>query len=191
MNTFQVYELFNALKAHFTTDYDYFKYKGKVNVSPQTLEHRKDKYFFSKLAQKNDPKGYIIANLIDNPNKWIGSFFYDEGQECYKKWQKRIESLTYTIQEECKVLDKDFDKNVVILGHEHPQLLHRYLRGEISLETLIILNEFCHFIGYWNKKLKDDPIWEETFFKLKKYRPFLPKYDKEKIKQVILRVFNE
>ena len=54
---FAAFALYNALKLHFTSEsYDYFKYNGKTNVSPQSFMTRKDKYQFYKLSRKYNPE---------------------------------------------------------------------------------------------------------------------------------------
>ena len=54
----------------------------------------------------------------------------------------------------------------------HPLLLKSYLGGEISLETLTILEKVFSFRKEFDKKLQD-PVWESVSLKLKKYLPFL------------------
>ena len=66
MNEFECYSTYTALKLHFTTDYDYFKYNGKHNASVASFEKRTDKRFFKRLAKRNiNIVEYYVANLID------------------------------------------------------------------------------------------------------------------------------
>ena len=51
MNEFEAYKEYIALKLHFTSDYDYFKYNGKTNVTLHSFEERKDKYHFKRLRR--------------------------------------------------------------------------------------------------------------------------------------------
>ena len=51
MNEFEAYKHYLALKLHFSSDYDYFKYNGKTNATQQSFEKRKDRFRFSKLAR--------------------------------------------------------------------------------------------------------------------------------------------
>ena len=56
-----------ALKLHFSSDYDYFKYNGKTNATQQSFEKRKDRFRFSKLARKlEDPLliEFFVSNII-------------------------------------------------------------------------------------------------------------------------------
>ena len=40
---FKAYKLYLAVKNHFTTSYDYFKYNGKVNAKEDSFLKRRDK----------------------------------------------------------------------------------------------------------------------------------------------------
>ena len=44
MNEFDACQLYMALKLHFTTKYDYFKYNGKTKFTVAQFNKRKDKY---------------------------------------------------------------------------------------------------------------------------------------------------
>jgi hypothetical protein len=55
-NGFTAYSEYLAIKRHFTTKYDYFKYNGKVNVSKESFESRRDAYQFQRLSKKKDYK---------------------------------------------------------------------------------------------------------------------------------------
>ena len=37
MNEFETYEKYVALKLHFTSEYDYFRYNGKTSVTPKSF----------------------------------------------------------------------------------------------------------------------------------------------------------
>ena len=63
---FNAYRTYLALKQHFTSNYDYFKYNGKVNVSPNSFETRKDKFHFYKLSKKKDYQKIILSTIVDN-----------------------------------------------------------------------------------------------------------------------------
>ena len=57
-------------------------------------------------------------------------------------------------------------------GSRHPDILKSYLRDEISIETLVILDRILGFSKDWDKKLSD-PVWETVSMRIKKYSPFL------------------
>lgn len=192
MSAFECYKEYVALKQHFTQrNYDYIKYNGKVkSATEKSFLARKDKLFFMKLAKHQDPKNFLIANMIESNKVWIGELAYnEEAQRKYLDWTKRIQSLTYTFKLDINKLKEEFNSNFLIDDNSHPYALRLYLQKEISLETLVILVELACCFRYWNSKMDYDPLWEELSLRIKKYSPFL-KYDVNKFKQILIVKFD-
>ena len=193
---FVAYALWNALKLHFTSNsYDYFKYNGKTNVSKQTFTTNKSKYHFYKLSRKynlEELKDFYVANFIQGKGDWVGDLLQD-GDENYTKWQKTQQSLTYTFENDIIVL-LDNVKNpndlLVVRNNEFPKLMQYTTQGDITLETLIILNDLMNFFPMWEKEIYDDIVWPNFKNKCVKYKPFLH-YDKEKFKQILKEKIKE
>ena len=144
MSAFECYKEYIALKNHFTNPtYDYFKYNGKVNISYNTFEKRKDKLFFQKLAKHTDVKNFLVANFANDEKSWIRSLAYnEEAEKIYKDWLKKNQSLSYTFKEDLKKLHEDFNTNLICKNNQHPILFKKFLGKEICLETLCLLLEF-------------------------------------------------
>jgi hypothetical protein len=68
--------------------------------------------------------------------------------------------------------DSNFDSMFMLDGSRHPQILKEYLKDNISIETLIILDRILGFRKNWDKKLQD-PVWETVSMRMRKYSPFL------------------
>jgi len=177
---FEVYQMYLALKQHFTKDsYDYVKYRGKVSASEKSFEERLDRYFFKKLATKYDRTkilDYFVANFISNPKGYIKSF----SDKIYESWKAKRESFSYKFREDVNLLlnnyespyqDK-FDKLFEVRSGEHPILLKHYFSGEINLETLVVFEICLGFIDRFDKVLTD-PIWKDTKRQVIKYKPFV------------------
>jgi hypothetical protein len=177
---------------HFTTkDYDYIKYNGKLRITGDQFERRKDKYFFHKLAKRKDVKEFLIANFVSGNNQiWIGDLVNNSStEENYTQWKKRTQALAYMFEEDLKKCLTNLDDNVIIKDNQHPFMLKLFLRKKISIETLLILNDLTGFFSHWNKHLKDDIIWKDVHLVCVKYRPFL-NYDKAKMKATALKIFS-
>ena len=194
---FAAYALWNALKLHFTSEsYDYFKYNGKTNVSKQTFTTNKSKYQFYKLSRKynlEELKDFYVANFIQGKGDWVGDLLQD-GDENYTKWQKTQQSLTYTFENDIIVLLDNKVENpndlLVVRNNEFPKLMQYTTQGDITLETLIILNDLMNFFPMWEKEIYDDIVWPSFKTKCVKYKPFLH-YDKEKFKQILKEKIKE
>jgi hypothetical protein len=194
---FAAFAMFHAMKLHFTSDsYDYVKYNGKTNVTKTTFSTRKDKYSFYRLSRKfglTELKDYYIANFLVDDVQWVGDILGPESEENYKKWQKRIQSLTYTFENDIIVLlDKVENPNdlLVVRNNQFPKLMQYATQGDISLETLIILDDLMNFFPMWEKEIYDDIVWPNFKIKCMKYKPFLH-YDKEKFKQILKEKIKE
>jgi|TARA_B100000085_G_scaffold80512_1_gene72589 hypothetical protein len=189
---FEVYKMYLALKQHFTkSDYDYFKYRGKVRANENSFEQRRDRYFFKKLATRHSDKKlleYFVANFASDPKGYLRSF----SEDIYTDWRIYQESFTYKFKEEINLLLEDlgtpyeqtFETIFITKRGEHPHLIKRYFAGEVSLETLAVLEHCLGYVDDLDKKLTD-PMWKETKMRIKKYEPFLS-IDCKKYKSVIL-----
>ena len=176
---FETYQTYLSMKSHFTNrKYDFFKYGGKSRATMSSFNKRKDKYWFEKTSRKYSDEeiiDFLLSNFVstDNPqNLWIGEII-NSGERKYTEWMKRKQSLTYLFKEQSKELLLENDLNEVFnCSKGHPLVLKRYLGGEISLETLTILEKVFSFRKEFDKKLQD-PVWETVSLKIKKYIPFI------------------
>ena len=187
------YRCYLALKNHFTKDhYDYIKYRGKTRASNAAFYKRKDRFWFEKFArQKNDKEieEFFVSNFIystDHSTMWIGEMI-KEGEGRYQEWQKKVQSLTYVFKQETesvfenKKVDDMFD-----CSKGHPPILKIYLRGDISLESMVIYDRILGYGKDFDKRLKD-PVWETVSRKIKKYSPFL-NIDVSRYKKILKEV---
>jgi len=191
---FDAYRCYLSMKNHFTKDkYDYHKYRGKSRATVQSFYKRKDRFWFEKLARnKSDQEvvEFFVSNFITctDPGKlWIGEMIKD-GEGRYTEWKKRNQSLSYVFKEETESLfsDGNFDSMFAMDGTRHPQILKEYLRKNISIETLVILDKILGFRGNFDSHLKD-PVWETVSMRIKKYSPFL-NIDVQRYKQILKQV---
>ena len=176
---FETYRTYLSMKSHFTNPkYDFIKYGGKSRATMTSFNKRKDKYWFEKTSRKYSDQeiiDFLLSNFINatNPqNLWIGEII-NSGERNYADWKRRKQSLTYLFKEQVeKLIYENNLEEVFDCSKGHPPLLKKYLGGEISLETLTILEKVFSFAKNFDKKLKD-PVWESVSLKIKKYIPFI------------------
>jgi len=198
MTGYETFGLYQALKLHFTQEsYDFFKYNGKTNVSVTTFENRKDKYHFYKLsrrlAQKEDMIDFIVANLVEDEKTWVGSLLMQESEVNYRKHQKVIQSMSYTFENDCKLIFSDCILNpneVLMTDGDYPVLLKKGLQKSVNIESVCLLNNMLGFVPMWSKKIADTIHWPNYRMKLLKYSAFIPK-DDVKYKLILKKVLNE
>jgi len=189
------YRCYLALKNHFTKDhYDYIKYRGKTRASNEAFYKRKDRFWFEKFArQKNDKEveEFFVSNFIystDPATMWIGEMI-KEGEGRYSEWKRKVQSLTYIFKQETEnVFDNKRVDDMFDCSKGHPPILKIYLKGDISLESMVIYDRILGYGKDFDKRLKD-PVWETVSRKIKKYSPFLNidvSHYKKILKEVII-----
>jgi len=193
---FETYRTYLSMKSHFTNPkYDFIKYGGKSRATMTSFNKRKDKYWFEKTSRKYSDQeviDFLLSNFVNatNPqNLWIGEII-NSGERTYAEWKMRQQSLTYMFKEQSENLLSENDLSKVFsCSKGHPLLLKKYLGGEVSLETLSILEKIFSFQKNFDKKL-NDPVWETVSMKLKKYLPFL-NINVFQFKKVLREIINE
>ena len=188
MTPYEAYRSFHALKMHFTSNYDYVKYNGKIKADVHSFDQRKDKYQYYRLSKKKDPFNFLIANFVDGDLKWIGDVFDDKSEEAYNSWLKRQQSLTYIFTQDLEKLCTLFNDNFIVVNGQHPLLLKMYFRREITIETMIILDDILGIFKYWNKNIEDGVLWPSIYKKCMKYKPFFH-YDSFKCRKILKTKF--
>ena len=193
---FETYQAYLGMKSHFTNPkYDFIKYGGKSRATITSFNKRKDKYWFEKTSRKYSDQeviDFLLSNFVNatNPqNLWIGEII-NSGERTYAEWKMRQQSLTYMFKEQSENLLSENDLSKVFsCSKGHPLLLKKYLGGEVSLETLSIMEKIFSFQKNFDKKLTD-PVWETVSLKLKKYLPFL-NINVFQFKKVLRDIVNE
>ena len=176
---FETYKTYLAMKQHFTKDkYDYHKYCGRSRATLSAFHKRKDRYFFEKMSRSHPDKeieDYFVANFVsckDPETLWIGEIIR-EGDDNFRQWQKKVQSLSYVFREDATSLfDEQRVDDVFDCSNGHPPILKSYLGGFTSLETMVLCDRILGYVINFDKKLKD-PVWETVSRRIKKYTPFL------------------
>lgn len=189
MNPFESYQMYVAMKRHFSGSYDYVKYHGKVNVSVASFEKRRDKYMFHKLSKQADPVGLVVANMFVNPDVWVGDLFDERASAVYTEMKRRRETLSYTFKQELLNV-VNLEKALKVVDNEHPLLFRLYRSGKISPETMIILDSIGYIFDYWSKNIHDEYLWPEDRKRLENLASFFD-FDKAKYKKIFKEVMDE
>ena len=182
MEPFDVYRSYLALKLHFTTDkYDVIKQKGRVRATKQAFFRRTDLYSIKKISNNYSDKeviNFLVANFVSG-DKW-GGIFDSDSKETYLGWKKRIESISYIYKNDLEKIFKHarkFSKNVDDIftsqDGQHPDIMKLYMRNDVSIETLVIMNKLNQFVHRNDELLSNDVMWPDISRLIKKYSPFL------------------
>ena len=180
---FDVFKTYLAVKNHFTTDYDYNKYGGRVTAKLESFTKRPDRYFFHKLSKRyneRDILDYFVANFAVDGNKWIGSVLNNEGSENYSRYRKYKEAFGYHFRNDCVAIVHDFSRRGIsfddgfgVFNGQHPRVLRLLIQKKIHIQTAIVLDSILSFSKVWNKEISEKVVWPKIAHTLTKLKPFV------------------
>ena len=179
MNGYDLYGLYQAIKLHFTSEkYNFFQYDGKTRVSIDAFQKRRDKFLFHRLARKyrdDEMVPFLVANFVHSDDNWTKSLLEDEAEETYRDWKRTTDSMSKIYVEDLqKIATKEtFNDLFKVEDGQFPKLLVTFLQKDVTIETMVILNNIFDFIRIWDKKISDDIIYPKVSRKIRKYGAFL------------------
>lgn len=179
MNGYDLYGLYQAIKLHFTSEsYNFFHYDGKTRISVDAFQKRRDKFLFHRLARKyrdDEMVPFLVANFVHSDDNWTRSLLEEEAEQTYREWKRTTDSMTKVYVEDLqKIATKEtFNDLFKIDNGQFPKLLTLFLQKEVTIETMVILNNIFGFIKIWDKKISDDIIYPKVSRKIRKYGSFL------------------
>ena len=203
MNGFEVYKVYLAIKLHFTSknqSYDFHKHGGRTTARLETFTKRRDRYFFHKLSKSyNDITivDYFVSNFVTNTNLWVGDIIGHSGDEAYKEWSKRLESLHYYYEQDIDyILERmtankmSFDDIFTSKDGQHPPILKMVLSKKICVETFVILEDILSFAKRLDKDISETVLWPKMHDRVIRYRPFM-KFNNTKYKMTLKNKLKE
>jgi len=179
MNGYDLYCTYQAIKLHFTSEnYNFFQYDGKTRVSVDAFQKRRDKFLFHRLARKyrdDEMVPFLVANFVHSDDNWTRSLLEDEAEETYRDWKRTTDSMSKIYVEDLqKIATKEtFNDLFKVEDGQFPKLLVAFLQKDVTIETMVILNNIFDFIRIWDKKISDDFIYPKVSRKIRKYGAFL------------------
>ena len=195
---FDVFKTYLAVNNHFTTDYDYQRYGGRVTAKLESFTKRPDRYFFHKLSKRyneRDILDYFVANFAVDGNKWVGNLINNEGTENYTRYRKYKDAFEYHFRNDCVSISNDFarrgirfDDGFFVHGGQHPRVLRLHIQRKIYIQTTIILDSILSFSKVWDKEISEKVVWPKISLTLAKLKPFVL-YNQTQAKLIMKDVF--
>ena len=179
MNGYDLYCTYQAIKLHFNSEnYNFFHYDGKTRVSVDAFQKRRDKFLFHRLARKyrdDEMVPFLVANFVHSDDNWTKSLLEEEAESTYREWKRKTDSMSKIYVEDLeKIASKDnFNELFKVEDGQFPKLLTAFLQNDVTIETMVILNNIFDFIRIWDKKISDDIIYPKVSRKIRKYGSFL------------------
>ena len=161
-----------------------------MKLKKSSFEKKNDRYQYAKLLKTSDWEGLVLSNIVSNPNIWVGDLFSEEAMIVYYDWKKVNNSLTYTFKSDINRFDDDLSNTFKVKNGRYPLPIDLYQKGEIRLETLVLLNRIFKCFDYWDSKIEDLILYPLLSQKVRKYEPFVKYKDTQKLIQIIQSKYN-
>jgi hypothetical protein len=180
MTGYDFYKLYNAIRLHFSSEsYNFFTFDGQIKSSVDAFEKRKDKYVFHKLARMYKEEvavSFLVANFVAGNASFSRKLVSAEAAKAYTEWMRVTESMSETFKNDLARIvpvPTEFNKLFEVNDGQLPRLLVCLQQKDITIETMVILNNILDFIRIWDKKIEDDVIYPKYSMKIRKYGSFL------------------
>ena len=183
LDTFQLYL---SIKTHFTSDYDFFKYRGRIaekSCSYDVLVKKNYHPLIKKLSRTYSAKelrDYFLSNMLVQEGQYI--FDIDsEGKRVYTDFIRRKESRTYIFRQDInrvcmevsKLKKRHFWDSAEINNGQHPLLFRLFVGSFLSPETMCILYQIKPYLHDWDEQIKETILYPIVANQIKKLSPFI------------------
>lgn len=172
-----------TLKKHFTDEKYDLKKIGKITpvaVSDATYDKVKNRlYRFNKFAANNKPDDvirFLVANFVNGDA--YGGLYSMDGEDVYKVWKSRIESVEYLFKKDvANLLKRWYDTDSMDLEEilkpngGMPYVLSEMMGNRVEFETALILDKLYKWCD--NVPSSYDNAWRNERLLLQKYSPFV------------------
>jgi len=186
-----VYKLYLVMKNHFSGRYDAIKYRWEIKITEEAFRKRKDKYFFTKLAERFTFKEIyfiFLSNMIANPDSWVGNIDEDS-IVFYRQYIGKLRRIDSVFVDDVKNLYEFSRMKNISLAQvfqysvkSSTSYITKLVQSQvISYETFMILDSILNIINK-HDEVATDFVWNELSKKLTAYRKIIEISDEEKIK---------
>ena len=193
LTALQAYQTYLSIQAHFKRHkYNAFRYNFKTNASKDAFLKRRDRHFFTKLANRFTKQDDLIEYLVAN-NVADKTFVGDMDIDTYYDWAKRKIQRFHQFKLDmkklvCYIPEHGFDAVFIDNNGQYPIMIKKLLAGEVSLETVVIFHKLSNAA---NQMPDFDPmIWPDLKRKIVKYAPFI-RIDKDKYQTALLNIMKD
>ena len=138
----------------------------------------------AKEYNATELRDFYVANLLEE-KQYITELLDDEAKRTYTDYLRRRQSLSYNCTNDlARVFVKGLKEPFIVSDNAYPLIVLLFLRREVSIETMVILDDFLGYTNKFNSHYDGDIVWSKVSKKISKYRPFL-EYDKAKMKSIL------
>lgn len=189
---FEAYVMYLAMQKHFSTNYDFFQYNGKVKVSTEAYSKRNDMFSFEKLTKlvpEEDLIDFYVCHFLENPKEWIRNM----NKTNLEIYRSKMKNLSKIFRDDLQTIALEgVGRMMACEGNGIPKIHNLMIANTIELETGIIIDAIVPYVDKHADEIQVPFVFPDHIKKMKKYRPFLvKKIGTETINTVMKDVFKD
>jgi len=170
---YEAYILYLALQKHFSSDYDFFKYNGKVKASVQAYEGRQDIFAFEKLVKiidvKEDLMDFFVSHFLEDSKMYIRSM----QKGTMDKWRAHLRQMPTQFKEDMYAIKRAGPAECMAVKNDIPLIHKKVIDGEIKMESVVLLNQLWPLVDKHEKEVDVPFVWPDYIKKIRNYSPFV------------------
>ena len=187
MSPYKFFKIYMAVKLHFTTSYDIFKYGGKSHtIKRETFEDRPDRHKFVWLGERFHSDDHALRFCVFNfaeRDDWLFMQFI-ELNDVYLRHEAFYSAFNVNFKKDYDYIN-DIKRGKGLSFHDltsrtrsgnKAPLLQLLLQGFVSLEFVSILDARYAFSDKWLSENSLDPLVQDAVKRIKKYEPFIKNF---------------
>ena len=192
MTGYEVYRYYVTVQQHYTVKSYNMLTDRAIYPKVEQYKKRHDWALFETIGKKFTDKikllELMIANYAYAENRFI--YNYSAAVDNLDRWIKVRERISMQLSEDCGIIVNEskqrnisFDKIFHSPENGYPLIFSLYWGGQISIESICILDSIYNFTDTWC----DYPTFyliENDVQRIQKTKPFV-KYSKEKISKIL------
>ena len=133
-------------------------------------------------------RDFLVANLSIE-DTWVGNLLDGRADDIYKDFIAYNQSLAYRFNDELTYVLDHIETIKDLFKPDDPKIVHFNLQQEISIQSMVILDEFIEFSKVFDEKLADDFLWPRIGKRMKNIKPFF-KFDREPMLKIMKEKFS-
>lgn len=182
-------QIFLALRLHFETDYDFHKYRGKINAKLKDNEKYAAERISLRFKDEETVIDFFVANMCDiflkedRITTFLPAYAKKEKLRIYEDWANFFKSYSYVLSNEWLELDSSL-LEMIKIGEtkSHPKIFVLFMDGKVSFNLFSAIACLdTRIITKW-KECDDEFLFGKYLKLLEKYLPFIKdRLPKEKL----------
>jgi hypothetical protein len=141
--------------------------------------------FFYSYRLNKEAEDHMLSNFLVSNSYGISQLKGSQADKIHLARKQRLQALSQVVKQDFSRFDT-FEE--LIRGTPIAGILKEYIKGNVSLESLAVLNTLIDPCPTWNKLYSSHPLYLDIERLISKYTPFV-QINKPKMKNLLIDLY--